>query len=371
MNFKTFCLTEDKKERFGRIEHVEDFIIDSGLDGFTLLQKAFDGVIDFCNGKPTDVVVSSKRDGAPNITFGLNAEGNFWVATKSLFNKKTPKINYTPEDINRNHESPGLNKKLNVALRHLPLIKARGIVSADILFTSDDIKQQVINNKKVITFKANTIVYAAEIGTEAAKKISVAEIGIAVHTKFSGDSPKNFKPQFNPSISFTPNPKVFVDNPYLVSVAPFNEQEMEELEKLGKMQVDPKVFDIIRETKNSQMFKKYTNQLVRNGQIDTDTKTFYEGLKEYFEVNDVRILRHFDDELFSLCEAYLNIIKIKKIILNHLKDSDELKSYVKDGDTLVPVNGEGFVIVVDNTPIKLIDRAVFSKANFNNEKPWK
>lgn len=307
---------------------------------------------------------------SPNITFGVNAEGKFWVGTKSLFNKKTPKINYTPEDINRNHDSPGLNKKLNVALRYLPMIRAKGIVSADILFTEDDIKQQTINNKKMLTFKANTLVYAAEVGSEISRKISVAKIGIAVHTKFEGDHPQNFKAQYNPAISFTPHQAVFVVNPYDVSVAPFNQQEMQELERLGSMQVDPKIFDIIRETKNAQMFKKYTNQLVRNGQLDTDSKTFYSGLKQFFEVNDNRIFRHFDDELLSLCEAYLNIIKIKKIILNHLRDTESLKSFVKDGDSLVPVSGEGFVVVVDNIPIKLIDRSVFSKANFTQEKPW-
>jgi hypothetical protein len=223
----------------------------------------------------------------------------------------------------------------------------------------------------MLTFKANTLVYAAEVGTDIARKISVAKIGIAMHTKFEGDHPQNFKAQYNPAISFTPHQAVFVVNPYDVTVAPFNQQEMQELERLGSMKVDPKIFDIIRETKNAQMFKKYTNQLVRNGQIETDPKSFYNGLKQFFEVNDNRIFRHFDDELLSLCEAYLNIIKIKKIILNHLRDTEALRAFVKDGDSLVPVSGEGFVVVVDNLPIKLIDRSVFSRANFLDEKPWK
>ena len=63
MSFKKFILNEAKQERFGRIEHLEDFIVEEGLEGFTLLKKALDGVIDFCNGKPTDVVVSQKIDG--------------------------------------------------------------------------------------------------------------------------------------------------------------------------------------------------------------------------------------------------------------------------------------------------------------------
>lgn len=370
MDFKKHFLTEQqKKQKFGHIEHIEDLIIDEGMEGFVMIKRAFDGVIDICNGNKSDVVISGKWDGSPNITFGFDNSGKFWVATKALFNKK-PKINYTPEDVNRNHDSPGLNKKLNYALRFLPEIKSKGITSADILFTADDIKTQTINNKKMLTFKANTVVYGVEVGSKLSQQISVAKIGMVMHTKFGGTTPSNFQAIYNPSISFTPSPNVFVANPYQVNTTKFTPQEMTELETLGEFKVDPKIFDIMRETKNAQMFKRYSNQLVRNGQIDTDPTTFYIGLKEFFEVNDNRIFKHFTEELLSLCDAYLRIIKIKKLVLRHLSDPEEVHSFISDGGNLVPIFGEGFVVVVDNVPLKLIDRAVFSKANFNQKKDW-
>ncbi len=55
------------------------------------------------------------------VAVGTNPEnGRFFVATKSAFNKN-PKINYTHEDIEKNHgHAPGLVEKLKAALTHLP-----------------------------------------------------------------------------------------------------------------------------------------------------------------------------------------------------------------------------------------------------------
>ena len=72
------------------IEHPEDSILNgdlSVLDWFT------------SNGK-----ISAKIDGAPAIVWGRNpASGNFFVGTKSVFNKKLIKINESHEDIDKNH----------------------------------------------------------------------------------------------------------------------------------------------------------------------------------------------------------------------------------------------------------------------------
>ena len=49
--------------------------------------------------------LSVKIDGAPAIVWGKNpATGNFFVGTKSVFNKKKIKINECHADIDQNHE---------------------------------------------------------------------------------------------------------------------------------------------------------------------------------------------------------------------------------------------------------------------------
>ena len=59
-------------------------------------------------------------DGAPAIVFGINPDnGQFFVGTKSVFNKRRPKINYSPEDIDKNHKG-AVADILRLCFRHLP-----------------------------------------------------------------------------------------------------------------------------------------------------------------------------------------------------------------------------------------------------------
>ena len=72
------------------IEHPEDTILTGDLS-----------VLDwFCSMKGAKA--SLKMDGAPAIVWGTNpTTGNFFVGTKSVFNKIKIKINETHEDIER------------------------------------------------------------------------------------------------------------------------------------------------------------------------------------------------------------------------------------------------------------------------------
>ena len=66
---------------------------------------------------------SVKIDGSPAIVWGVNPEnGKFFVGTKSVFNKRTPKVNYSIQDIERNHPDFELNSILiPVSYTHLTL----------------------------------------------------------------------------------------------------------------------------------------------------------------------------------------------------------------------------------------------------------
>ena len=76
------------------LEHPEDTI----FDGRRVALKAITEMI-------TCKTVGIKWDGAPAVVFGTNpANGKFFVGTKSVFNKKIPKINYSFNDIETNHK---------------------------------------------------------------------------------------------------------------------------------------------------------------------------------------------------------------------------------------------------------------------------
>ena len=72
------------------LEHPEDTILTGDLSVLDAFQS--------------DNHYSVKIDGSPAIVWGTDPEnGKFFVGTKSVFNKRTPKVNYSIQDIERNH----------------------------------------------------------------------------------------------------------------------------------------------------------------------------------------------------------------------------------------------------------------------------
>ena len=90
------------------IEHPEDDILTGDLS-----------VLDwFCSMKGAKA--SLKMDGSPAVVWGKNpATGNFFVGTKSVFNKKKIKINESHADIDRNHTGE-VAEILHACFNHLP-----------------------------------------------------------------------------------------------------------------------------------------------------------------------------------------------------------------------------------------------------------
>ena len=117
-SFKQY-ITESKNTH---LEHLEDSIWNEGSAGVENAIAFLRGVADSLNSSVSSShSVTVKWDGAPAIFCGINPENKkFFVGTKSVFNKGTPKINYTNADIDKNHSASGLNDKLKIARKYLP-----------------------------------------------------------------------------------------------------------------------------------------------------------------------------------------------------------------------------------------------------------
>ena len=157
-------------------------------------------------GGVKDGNVSVKWDGAPAIFCGNDPrDGKFFVAKKGIFNK-SPKVYKTDADVDAD-TSGDLNSKLKSALKYLPELGIKGVVQGDFLFDSSEIKTKKIKGKPYVTFHPNTIVYAIPSGTEAAKKVKAAKIGIVWHTTYKGNSFENMKASYGVDTSKFRNSK--------------------------------------------------------------------------------------------------------------------------------------------------------------------
>ena len=135
------------------IEHPEDTILTGDLSVLTW----------FCYMKGAKA--SLKMDGSPAVVWGTNpATGNFFVGTKSVFNKIKIKINETHDDIDRNHPDGDLAEKLHACLDCLP--RADEIYQGDFIGFGGD-----------HTYQPNTLVYSFD-------EVIEHEIIIAPHTVY-------------------------------------------------------------------------------------------------------------------------------------------------------------------------------------------
>jgi hypothetical protein len=198
MNFTNFLTEATKEGKNVHLEHIEDEILNRGVAGGRDAINFLRALRDMLAGNADSKVnISTKWDGAPAIFCGINPDnGKFFVGTKSVFNKDA-KLNYTEDDIDKNHPSGGLNSKLKVALRYLPKLNIKGVIQGDMMFTKGDIDKQVIDGTSYITFQPNTIVYAVPSEAKLARAMLDAQIGVVFHTSYTGKTMEDMKASFN------------------------------------------------------------------------------------------------------------------------------------------------------------------------------
>ncbi len=109
-------LYEDKGGKNLHLEHIEDEILNYGVDGGRASINFIQSLRDmFAGATRSSINMTVKWDGAPAIFAGVDPEDNkFFVGKKSVFNVE-PQLYKTNADIDK-YTSGDLNKKFKVAL---------------------------------------------------------------------------------------------------------------------------------------------------------------------------------------------------------------------------------------------------------------
>jgi hypothetical protein len=393
------------EDRNTHLEHLEDEIINNGSSGARTSIEFLKSIKKMLQGGKGGSNVSVKWDGAPAIFCGINPEnGRFFVGTKSIFNA-TPKINYTVSDISRNHGG-ALADKLAVALKYLPSLGIRGVIQGDLLFTSDDKKMANVNGEKSIVFTPNTITYAVPVAsTSMFNRIRSAKIGIIFHTSYKGKTIKTMKASFGASVGgLRQNKNVFFDD------ARYKQAEDPGLSKGEEKRFDAiirmaegsiyKAGAFIDKVKRDQgplslgvQLKTFFNTYIRSGTKIGNAKALTNNFEVYFieklkkeidsrktdkakqkfkEILEVgmKILRPNRQNLYFAIASYITLQTAKSMLLNKLNGIQSIGSFMRTGDGYKVTSPEGYVAINKGSAVKLVDRLVFSQANFNVAKDW-
>ena len=193
-------LTEDKGGKNLHLEHLEDEIINFGVDGGRAAINFLRSLRDMLAGASrSSVNMTVKWDGAPAIFAGIDpSDGKFFVAKKSVFNVN-PKLYKTEKEID-DDLSGTLNSKFKVALSEFSKLGIQGVLQGDLLWT-DDIETETIDNQKYYTFQPNTIVYAAPVNSDLGRTFARSKIGIVWHTTYKGKELQDMTASFGADIS--------------------------------------------------------------------------------------------------------------------------------------------------------------------------
>jgi hypothetical protein len=389
-------------------EHIEDEVLNRGVVGTREAINFLQSLRDMLAGNSdTKVNVTTKWDGAPAIFAGTNPEnGKFFVGTKSVFNKDA-KLNYTEEDIDNNHSSPGLNDKLKVALRYLPKLNIKGVLQGDMMFSKGDLKKQDIDGVSHLTFQPNTIVYAVPSDSKLAKSMMDAQLGIVFHTSYTGKSIGDMKASFNIDIKNLSTTKdVWFRDAYLVDVsgtASFTSEETKSITRLLSQagtvfkSINAMTMNRIASSESLLTYvKTFNNTKVRSGESIRDTRAHTlqlikwvedkfnkeilsakksdTKLKRQAEKNEVmRFFRGNAAELKKIFDLQNLIVEAKSMIINKLQAMKQVTgTFLATDDGFKVTNAEGFVVTdrLKGNAVKLVDRLTFSTANFNAAKNW-
>ena len=405
-------LTESKAGKNLHLEHLEDEILNFGVDGGRAAINFLRSLRDMLAGSTrSSVNMTVKWDGAPAIFAGIEPEtGDFFVAKKSVFNVN-PKLYKTDADID-DDLSGNLNAKFKVALAELPKLGIKGVLQGDLMFT-DDIETDTIDGTKYYTFQPNTIVYAAPVNSDLGKQMNRAKMGIVWHTTYTGKKLQDMKASFGADISkLNKVPSVWMDDATYKDVsgkATFTEKETEDITAIlsqtgrtfnkingPKLRAFLRFQDSLTGVLAGASLKTYNNSKVRAGEKITNPRLHAKGYEKWvfdsiqkqidkaksdkgkqkytnIQKEYVREVKRHTTNLVQVITFQNLLVDAKMQIVKKLNSVKGLTdTFIRTPNGYKVTNPEGYVAIdrVSGGAVKLVDRMEFSFNNFTAVKAW-
>jgi len=405
-------LTEDKGGKNLHLEHLEDEILNYGVEGGRAALNFLRSLRNMlAGGSRSSVNMTVKWDGAPAIFAGIDPEdGKFFVAKKSVFNV-SPKLYKTNAEIDADL-SGALNAKFKVALKEFSKLGIKGVLQGDLMFT-DDVETATIDGKSVLTFQPNTIVYAVPDDSVLGKTIKKAKVGIVWHTTYTGDALQDMKASFGANISSLNKPSsVWMDDATYKDAsgkATFTETETEKVTLIlsqvgttfrkihsGQLNSFLKLQSSMTGALVGASLKTYNNSKVRVGEKITNPMAHAKGYEAWVwdsiqkQIDNAKsekgkdkyrnIQKEYVREVKKLTRNLIQVITFQNLLveakmlivkkLNSVKGLTD--TFIKTKNGFKVTNPEGFVAIdrVSGGAVKLVDRMEFSFNNFTAIKAW-
>ena len=391
------------------LEHLEDEMLNYGVEGCKAAVSFLKELRKMLGQQESSGFMQTKWDGAPSVICGMDPLADiFFVGTKSVFNKDTPKICYSEEDVDSMYDGD-LAEKLKFSYRYFSKLGIKGVIQGDLLFTSD-IRTETVDGERLYTFRPNTITYGIPTDHDIGKKAGRAKIGVVFHTHYQGtDLPTMQAMAGAPVDTYNDIPEVLIvrnDTP---------------MHKVGFSRAEMTKFDnyISKIERMCQICGPFLDELVGATGTTGDKKFHIASyLKQFFnnEIKNARSISNIDEAMYAMLNFYgdkmekelakiktvANLTKkrtlvygsqnyvvenvykfktmlalykelqaVKQMVIDKLDHLEEFRTYVQTDKGYKVTTPEGYVLHKDGSMIKFVNRLEFAYNNFTLQKQWR
>lgn len=380
---------EGASRQIKHLPHVEDRPLQTGEAGAEHAISSLKAAADHISQGKNTSELTTKYDGSPSVVYGYHPEKRkFFVSSKSAFNK-TPKINYSEKDIDKNHgHTPNLANKLKSAFQHLPKIAPKeGVYQGDLLFTEKEKKV----GRDGVSFNSNPsgLTYTTK-GTHTSKAKN-AKVGVVTHISYKGKSGSNLNASHEVDHeNFGQHKDVFTIDPRFntkkVNFGPKQRAAFKRHMAAAEEIHNTHGSDMYAGTRDHQKadgpLESYIHHTVRKSEQPSH-KNFASWLENHrlTEINKLKVdknkkakheelgkelkklhanQKHYD----NIFKFHGNLQKAKNVLIDTLDQHQEF-NHVHAGE---PANPEGYVFHHKKESDKLVKRTEYSRRNMNNRK---
>ena len=354
------------------LEHLEDLIYNKKdfTQCMSVLTK-LNGLLFSQSNK-----ITTKSDGCISIVFGIHPlSKQFFISTKSAFNKNAI-LCYTYSDIEK-YFTRFVSENLGVCFKLLKnIVKTDGVYQADIFYTL--LTKQYTDNGEIL-FTPNLITYHIDKNHEDYDKIDNSVLGVAVHTKYTGipvsenslegmipnviDAYTEFN-QTNLIYFINTSIKKYIKRYQVIYIDTEVIFDDDEFELLTKHKDLLKQFYNFSLKENISFEEKSFGTFIKH-KIDKDLKKLKtDKSKQKCAQNYIDILLDFTlnkTVLQKYIGKYKSIQSTKNHMIDYLDSCEHHYDFQINGKESGP---EGYIFEHNDYTIKLVNREIFSKLNF-------
>ena len=393
------------------LEHLEDEMLNYGVEGCKASVGFLQELRKMLGCDNSRGFMQTKWDGIPAVVCGIDPRTEeFFIGTKSVFNKDEPKIAASENGIDMYYgHQPDLAEKLKICFKYLSKMEIKGVIQGDFLAAKSDIKTETVHGERLYTFGNQALTYGIPVDHPIGLKIKSAEMVIVFHTHYKGDNVPTMNARAGTGETLkeikevalinndTPMHKVGLDHQEEVKF----DKHVSDIEKMCKTCGD--FLDELVTKKGTtgdekwhiaSYVKQFFNAEIKAARSVSNVDKSFEGLYNFYydktkamlsklKTTNTKVakaslvhssLNYLEDNKLkfkAMLGLYKELQTVKKMVIDKLDHLEKFRTFARTENGYKVTGPEGYVLHKDGDMVKLVNRLEFSYINFTLAKSWR